>query len=81
MGSAWPFLLKMAKAKGWTGGQLAGGRNPPCRPGHRPRGPTTQARKVQPDKVILKLNNFLDQGFYSKVVDALAAGEEITDEQ
>lgn len=44
-------------------------------------GLAARARKVQPDKVILKLNNFLDQGFYSKVVDALAAGEDITDEQ
>jgi mannitol-specific phosphotransferase system IIBC component len=42
-------------------------------------GLANRARKVQPDKVILKITNFLDQGFYSRIVDSLALGEEIDD--
>jgi|SRR5690554_7621774 len=42
-------------------------------------GLANRARKVQPDKVILKINNFLDQGFYTRIVDSLVAGEEIDD--
>ncbi len=43
-------------------------------------GLASRARKVQPEKVILKLTNFLDQGLYAMLVDTLAAGQEISDE-
>lgn len=40
----------------------------------------SRARSVQPEKVILKLNNFIDQNFYKQIVEALADGKEISDE-
>ncbi len=39
-----------------------------------------RARSVQPDKVILKLNSFIDQSFYKQIVESLANGEVLSDE-